>query len=55
MALKSVKNVTRISWGTVGSVAVGLALFGLMAYAVRMLPENAVTRPIKTAANVVTP
>ena len=55
MAIKDVKNVTNISWGTAGSVVVGLALFGGLMYAIRKAPNNAVTTPIKSAANVVAP
>jgi len=53
MAIKDVKNVTNISWGTVGSVAVGIALFGAVLYGIRKLPDNAVTAPVKTGANIV--
>lgn len=53
MAIKDVKNVKNISWGTAGSVVVGIALFGALAYAIRRLPENNITTPVKTvAANV---
>ena len=53
MAIKDVKQVKNINWGTVGSVAVGIALFGGVLYAIRKLPDNAVTTPIKTGANIV--
>lgn len=55
MAIKNVKNVKNISWGTVGSVAVGIAMFGLIMYGVRKLPTNAATKPVKQAANIVNP
>lgn len=53
MSIKNVKNVTKISWGTVGSVAVGIALFGGILYGIRKLPDNAATAPVKQAANIV--
>ena len=49
-----VKDVTKVNWRTVGSVALGMAVFGAVIYGVRMLPSNAVTDPIKSAANAVT-
>jgi len=48
-----VKGLTKINAGTVGSVAVGLALFGVVIYAIRKAPSNAVTDVAKKAANVV--
>lgn len=53
--LKNVANVTKISWGTVGSVAVGIALFGAVMFAINRLPSNAATDVIKRGANVVNP
>lgn len=48
-----VSNVKNINWGTVGSVAVGIALFGAVVYGVRMLPSNAATSPVKKAVEAV--
>lgn len=53
--IKDIGNVRNISWGTVGSVAVGIALFGLVMYGVKKLPNNQITRPVKQAADVVKP
>lgn len=47
-----VKQVTNINWAVAGSVVVGIALFGAMMYAVRRVPTNAVTAPLKTAAEI---
>ena len=53
--LKGVKNVKNVSWGTVGSVAVGMALFGLVIYGVRRLPSgNVVTDTVKKGADIAT-
>lgn len=52
MALKDVKKVSNISWPVVGSVAVGIGLFGLTVWAIRKAPDNAVTTPVKRAANI---
>ena len=51
--MSDVKNIKNINWGTVGSVAVGMAVFGLAIYAIKKLPSNAVTTPVKKAADVV--
>ena len=53
MAIKDLKNVTKISWSTAGSVVVGIALFGGLMMAIRKAPDNAVTAPIKRAADMV--
>ena len=53
MALKDVKQVKNINWGTVGSVAVGIAFFGAVVYGIRKLPNNQVTVPVKDAVNAV--
>lgn len=47
MALKQVKQMTNISWGTVGSVMVGIMALGAVYYAVRKLPDNSITAPVK--------
>jgi len=50
--MQNVKNLTKINYATVGSVAAGIALFGLIMYAVRKAPNNAVTTPVKKAAEI---
>lgn len=47
-------EVTKINMRTVGSVAVGVALFGAAVWAIRSLPNNALTTPVKAAAAVAT-
>jgi len=54
MSLKAVKGVTNVSWGTVGSVVVGLSLFGGLIYAIRRAPSNPITNVAKKAADVAT-
>lgn len=54
MAIKDVKNVKNISWGTVGSVMVGISLLGAAIYLIRRAPSNAVTDPLKRGADVIT-
>lgn len=34
------------------SAAAGIALFGVIMFAVRKAPDNAITKPLKTAASV---
>jgi hypothetical protein len=51
--LSDIKKVTNIQWGVVGSVVVGLAVFGGLVYAVAKLPSNSVTRPVKQAVDIV--
>lgn len=53
MSLKQVKQVKNVNWSTAGSVVVGMALFGLVIYAIRRAPSNAITDPAKRAAEVV--
>lgn len=53
MALKEVKNVTKVSWPVVGSVVVGLVAFGGIMYAINRAPRNAVTAPVKDAAQAI--
>lgn len=48
-----VKKITKIQWPVVGSVVVGLAAFGVAIWAVKKLPSNPVTAPVKKAADVV--
>lgn len=43
-----------INWNVAIAAAAGVALFGVTIWAVRQLPANAITRPIKQAADVVT-
>jgi len=47
------KAVTKINWGTAGSVVVGMILFGGLIYGVTRLPTNDITRPIKKVAATV--
>lgn len=51
--LSEVKQVTNISWPVVGSVAVGIALFGGLMFAIRKAPKNALTKPVKEAADAI--
>lgn len=51
--MQDIKNLKNINYGTVGSVAVGIALFGLVMWAIRKAPSNAVTNPVKKAADIV--
>lgn len=53
MSIKNVKDVTKVSWSTAGSVVLGIALFGGLMMAIRKAPDNAVTAPIKRAADMV--
>lgn len=53
MALKEVKNITKVNWSTVGSVAVGIAVFGAVMYLVKRAPSNAITEPVKSAASAI--
>lgn len=53
MALKEVKNVTKVSWPVVGSVVVGIAAFGAVMWAIRKAPNNAITAPVKDAAQAI--
>ncbi len=50
---QSIKQIKNINYGIVGSVAVGIALFGAIIYAIRRSPSNAVTDVVKKAADVV--
>lgn len=49
----NIKKVTDVDWRVAGSVVVGIGIFGLFLWGVRTLPTNAVTTPIKKAAEVV--
>lgn len=51
---KKVAEVTNVNWRTVGSTAVGMALFGALIWGIRSLPSNAMTQPVKVAAAVAT-
>lgn len=51
--MQDVKNIKNVNWGTVGSVAVGMAVFGLVVWGITKLPSNAITTPVKKAAAVV--
>ena len=52
-AISNVKKVTNVNWGGVGTVVVGIALFGAVLYGIRRLPDSAVTAPLKAGANAV--
>lgn len=53
MSVKSeVKKVTNVDGRMVGSVVLGLAVFGALVYAVRSAPRNAVTEPLKKATEI---
>lgn len=45
-----IKQIKNISWGTVGSVVVGLTVFGGLIYAIKRAPSNVVTKPLKEGA-----
>jgi hypothetical protein len=44
----------KVDLKTATSVAVGVALFGALVWAIRMLPANAVTTPVKKVADIAT-
>ncbi|WP_299203316.1 hypothetical protein [uncultured Amphritea sp.] len=50
-ALTAAKQATNINWATAGSVVAGMALFGVVMWGIRKLPNNAVTNPVKNVAN----
>lgn len=51
-----VKAITpsRATWKTAGGVALGVALFGLIVWAVRKAPANALTNPVKKVTDIAT-
>jgi len=52
MSLKQVKQIKNVNWSTAGSVVVGMALFGLVVYAIRRAPSNAITDPLKRGTEI---
>lgn len=52
-AISKVKQVTKVNWGGVGTVVVGIALFGAVLYGIRRLPSNAATDVVKKGAAIV--
>lgn len=51
--LRDLKKITNVQWGVVGSVVVGLTVFGAVVYAVAKLPSSPITKPLKQAVDIV--
>lgn len=46
--------VSKVNTGVAVSVVAGLALFGLLVWAVRKAPANALTNPVKKVTDIAT-